>query len=160
MKRAVKIVLMLSAAALVVGLAGCATAAQTAGAAGSSSQGVASTTTPSPSLSPRDRCNPNQGQYTTDDPSFKDMRDLGPREFATGTATFNKEGRPAAYTVAPGDVDIAITQRFCITIEELYGTLNSVRFCHENRQVLQPGDVLNLDPATVDSVGKHSGTCG
>jgi hypothetical protein len=116
-------------------------------------------TEPSPSPSPRDRCNPTQGRYTTDDPLFDDMRDLGPREFAMGTATYNAKGRPATYTVAPGDADIAITQRFCITLEELYGNLNRARFCSENRYPIQPGDVFNLDPDTVTTVGKDLGGC-
>lgn len=152
--------LLLGAAALIAGLVGCTPIGPVSGGPGSAAHPGGSTAAPDRSLSPRDRCDPNQGPYTTDDSDFSDMRDLGPREFATGKATYNKEGRPAAYTVAPGDVDIAISARFCITIEELYGTLNRIRFCSENRQVLQPGDILNLDPATVDTVGEHSGTCG
>jgi hypothetical protein len=86
------------------------------------------------------------------------MRDLGPREFATGTVTYNKQGRPATYTVAPGDADIAIEQRFCLTSEELYSNLNR-RFCTANRYPTQPGTVFNLDPDTITTAGKDVGGC-
>jgi hypothetical protein len=84
---------------------------------------------------------------------------IGPREFATGRATYNEDGRPATYTVAPGDAEVAIEQRFCLTGEELWGDLNRARFCTENRYPIQPGDVFNLDPATITTVGTDLGGC-
>lgn len=108
----------------------------------------------------RDRCNPNQGsRIMMSDPvaggslnarSFADMRDLGPRQFATGKATFNADGLPATYTVAPGDAPLAIDARFCLTGMEM-NLLNAARFCLGH--TIQPGDVYNLDPYTVASVG-------
>jgi hypothetical protein len=157
MSRIARISLTLAVAAFAVSLTGCATAAQPTSGPSARKSG-SSSAPPSPSLSPRDRCNPNQGEYTTDDKAFADMRDLGTREYAMGEATFNKQGKPASYVVVAGDAEIAISQRFCLTREELWGVLNVVRFCKAGYDI-QPGDVLNLDPATVDTVGKRNGQC-
>ncbi len=75
-----------------------------------------------------------------------------------GVATSNAAGLPASYTVAAGDADIAIEQRFCLTGEELWGVLNRIRFCDPS-YTIQPGDVLNLDPITVGAVGSNHARC-
>lgn len=114
----------------------------------------------------RKRCDPSQEPGSMTDPLaggtlhaelFADMRDLGSRTHATGMAVFNEKGLPASYTVVAGDVEEAIAARFCLTAEELH-ILNLVRFCIGG--TIQPGDVYNLDPYTVVSVGgRKSGIC-
>ncbi len=69
-----------------------------------------------------------------------ELVDRGVREFATGEAATDSEGRPATYTVAPGDVLDIIGDRFCIYNGIALGTLNGYRSGE-----IQPGDVLTLD---------------
>lgn len=70
-----------------------------------------------------------------------DLVDMGPREFAVGEVGLDSQGRPATYTVAPGDATYAIGDRFCIynalTLELLNG--------YGHGTAIQPGDVLTLN---------------
>jgi hypothetical protein len=118
-----------------------------------------------PAAQARDRCNPDQvaatypsrGRIVAE--SFDDMRDLGPRPGAMGTAESTEKGRPAAYVVAAGDSQAAVAARFCLTPGELT-LLNEVRrydpLAYEP-DVLYTGDTLNLDPCTIATVGDVNG---
>ncbi|WEG07564.1 hypothetical protein PU630_09855 [Microbacterium horticulturae] len=64
------------------------------------------------------------------------LRDLGAREFAQGTVTFD-DGNPSTYTVAPGDVQAVIAERLCA-----YPSLDSMN----HTRMIQPGQVLWLSP--------------
>ena len=68
-----------------------------------------------------------------------DLVDMGPREFAEGTASRDDQGRIKTYTVAPGDVPSAIGDRFCLGNGIALGDINHTRTIH-------PGDVLILTP--------------
>ena len=69
----------------------------------------------------------------------------------------NDEGLPATYTAVANDVEIAIAARFCLTTEDLH-LLNFVRHCVGD--TIQPGDVFNLDPYTIATVGQSvNGVC-
>ncbi|MER7796675.1 hypothetical protein [Microbacterium sp. NPDC096154] len=65
------------------------------------------------------------------------LRDLGAREFAEGEVTFDEDGTPVTYTVAPGDVEAVIAERLCA-----YPNLASMN--HEH--YVYPGLVLWLSP--------------
>lgn len=65
------------------------------------------------------------------------LRDLGAREFAQGTVTFDEAGTPLTYTVKPGDVEAVIGERLCAY--PTLGSMNHVR-------TIQPGQVLWLTP--------------
>lgn len=65
--------------------------------------------------------------------------DMGPRQFATGTATYDDDGQPVAYTVAAGDAGEAIGARFCID----YITVMPF---NDTFPMIHPGDVLRLRP--------------
>lgn len=88
------------------------------------------------------------------DPTLRDPLDRGPREFATGTVIRSATGRPIAYKVASGDAELAIADRFCLSLEALNG-LNARRHCLG--APITPGDVYNLDLATIDTVGSLGG---
>ncbi|MGO2747460.1 hypothetical protein [Microbacterium sp.] len=70
-----------------------------------------------------------------------DLVDMGPREFAIGEVGLDDQGRPATYTVAPGDATYAIGDRFCIYNGLALETLNG----YSHGAVIQPGDVLTLN---------------
>jgi LysM repeat protein len=70
-----------------------------------------------------------------------DLVDMGPNNFANGEVGLDNQGRPATYTVAPGDVLSRIGERFCIYNGILLGLLNG----YTVHDVIQPGDVLTLN---------------
>lgn len=70
-----------------------------------------------------------------------DLVDMGPLEFAVGEVGLDEQGRPATYTVAPGDVLARIGERFCIYNGLTLGILNG----YSHGAVIQPGDVLTLN---------------
>lgn len=83
-----------------------------------------------------------------------DLVDMGPREFAVGAVALDGEGRPATYTVAPGDVTAAIGERFCIYNALALETLNG----YSHGAAIQPGDVLTLNADLVtDWVDPYAG---
>jgi hypothetical protein len=91
---------------------------------------------------------------------FANMRDLGPRPGATGTAQLHPDGRPASYIVAPHDDLYAVEARFCLTNPEMIA-LNAVRrepaTPGNGEYIIYRGDTLNLDPCTVRTVGDEHG---
>lgn len=70
-----------------------------------------------------------------------DLVDMGAREFAVGEVVLDDQGRPATYTVAPGDALFAIGDRFCIYNGLSLASLNGYR----GYEAIQPGDVLTLN---------------
>ncbi|WP_341935481.1 hypothetical protein MRBLWO14_001133 [Microbacterium sp. LWO14-1.2] len=70
-----------------------------------------------------------------------DLVDLGPRDYALGTVGFDDQGRIATYTVAPGDVETVIGERFCIYNGMALGMLNG----YKGGDAIQPGDVITLN---------------
>ncbi|WP_143740680.1 hypothetical protein [Microbacterium sp. SZ1] len=70
-----------------------------------------------------------------------DLIDLGPRDFARGTVGFDAAGGIATYTVAAGDVETVIGERFCIYNGMALGMLNG----YAGGDAIQPGDVLTLN---------------
>ncbi|MGN7948535.1 hypothetical protein ACTJKH_07300 [Microbacterium sp. 22215] len=146
-----------------------------AGCAGQEPSTESGTAQPSPAATPPldpgsaseyDGCDPTQGPHASNDPVaggvlhpefYAEIRDLGKREHAMGEATSNEEGLPATYTAVANDVEIAIAARFCLTTEDLH-LLNFVRHCVGD--TIQPGDVYNLDPYTIATVGQSvNGLC-
>ena len=98
------------------------------------------------------------GFYEHDrDVTFEQPVDCGPIQFATGTVTVDAKETPVAYTVAPGDVWAVIAKRFDLGVSYL-NSINSVR----RPQVMEvyPGDIVNLDPHTILSVGTENGQVG
>ncbi|UGS26340.1 hypothetical protein K8F61_17195 [Microbacterium resistens] len=79
--------------------------------------------------------NPGQEVYAE---LHGELKDTGPREFATGTTTVDDEGRPTSYTVAAGDVLASINTRFCAT------GIGAIEW--RQGWTIQPGEVLNLRP--------------
>lgn len=63
------------------------------------------------------------------------VEDQGEREFARGTADVMEDGK-ITYTVAPGDVDAVIGERFCIKNGGTISALNHTRTIHPD-QVLR-----------------------
>lgn len=55
------------------------------------------------------------GDGTEHDPytEYISPYDIGPNTYASGTTTFDAEGKPVAYTVAAGDTYVGIAARFC-----------------------------------------------
>ncbi|QHC57299.1 hypothetical protein [Rathayibacter sp. VKM Ac-2760] len=84
------------------------------------------------------------------------VRDRGSREGATGTVRTATDGAPEAYVVASGDNPARIADRFCVSADYL-DALNSVRRDGVTLDSLYGGDTLNLDPATVLTVGDQNG---
>ncbi len=98
--------------------------------------------------------------------------DGGPGDFARGAVQLDSTGVPVAYVVAEGDTPFAVSHRFCVTEDQL-ALLNMVRRTtwYSSWQNGEPvdsvartgwielftGDTLNLDPATVTSVGDQNG---
>lgn len=118
-----------------------------------------------PAAQIRDRCDPEQVAATYPNRgmivagAFVDMRDLGPQPGATGEATLNESGKPAAYVVASNDSQAAVAERFCLTSGELT-LLNEVRRYDPvgyEPDILYAGDTLNLDPCTIATVGDVNG---
>lgn len=68
-----------------------------------------------------------------------DLVDTGAREFAAGMVGLDEQGRPATYTVAPGDVPSIVGDRFCIYNGQALASINHTRTIH-------PGQVLRLNP--------------
>lgn len=94
------------------------------------------------------------GFYETDAVSeSQEPVDCGPIPFATGTTTVSADGVPVAYTVADGDVWNIIAKRFDLGAAYLYG-INAVR---RTGIAVYPGDVINMDPSTITSVGSQDG---
>ena len=93
------------------------------------------------------------------------LTDGGPSEYAQGEVILNDDGSLAAYVVASGDTPFAVAERFCSHQSEL-GLLNAVR---RNTFYSSPGgtggdwitfyagDTINLDPATITTVGDEQG---
>ncbi|GAA1141518.1 LysM peptidoglycan-binding domain-containing protein [Microbacterium aurantiacum] len=85
----------------------------------------------------------------------ENLEDTGPREFANGEVGYAEDGRIATYTVASGDSLWAVGDRLCIYNALALGALNG----DEAYEVIQPGDVLVIDPAAVpDFEYEYSGT--
>lgn len=87
--------------------------------------------------------------------------DSGPRPGANGETRLDGNGDPAAYVVAPGDSLAAIADRFCLgNNPEVIEWLNMVRWDTsyatggEHPMQPQPGDVVNLNPRTIATVGQ------
>ncbi|MEN2742121.1 LysM peptidoglycan-binding domain-containing protein [Microbacterium sp. X-17] len=80
--------------------------------------------------------------------------DCGPIQYATGTTRLNDKGVPVAYVVAPGDIWEFIAKRFDLGTAYLTA-INAVR--RENVTQVYVGDTINLDPATITSVGDQNG---
>lgn len=80
--------------------------------------------------------------------------DQGPRAHASGTAETDAAGRAVAYVVAPDDVWTIVAERFCLHVDYL-NALNQIR--RNSAADLYVGDVLNLSPYTVTSVGSENG---
>lgn len=103
-------------------------------------------------------------------------KDLGPREGAQGEAVYDGDGYLGYYVVAEGDREDAITQRFCVNRYYLHN-LNFIRrgelayveppsdwhwpmaYSDGTGPVfdLYPGDIVNLHPATIATVGDQNG---
>jgi len=106
---------------------------------------------------------------STDAPSVNGLEptllvDSGPALGAAGDATVNDHGQPVAYTAAEGDTFRGISERFCIGTDAQYlEMINSIRrqssysYGGVQRATVYPGDVINLSPWTVASVGSESG---
>ena len=111
---------------------------------------------PAPSPSPQPCI--GWGFYEHDrDATFEQPVDCGPIEFATGQVALDSKGVPVAYTVASGDVWAVIAKRFDLGVSYL-NTINSVR--RPDVMKVYPGDIVNLDPHTILSVGTENGQVG
>ncbi|WP_291378585.1 hypothetical protein [Demequina sp.] len=82
----------------------------------------------------------------------ENLVDMGPRQFAEGEVGYDDQGRIATYTVAPGDVDGVIGDRFCIYNGIALGMLNG----HKGYEPIQPGEVLVINPAAVPDFEYHN----
>ncbi len=80
--------------------------------------------------------------------------DCGPIQYATGTAELDAKGVPVAYVVAPGDIWEFIAKRFDVGTAYLT-SINAVR--RDDVAAVYVGDTVNLDPATITSVGDQNG---
>lgn len=80
--------------------------------------------------------------------------DCGPIPYATGTARLDENGTPVAYIAAPGDIWEFIAKRFDLGTAYLTG-INAVR--RDVPSVVYAGDTINLDPATILTVGDEDG---
>ncbi|TPX05852.1 LysM peptidoglycan-binding domain-containing protein [Schumannella luteola] len=83
-----------------------------------------------------------------------DAVDAGPREYAIGTATLDARGVAVAYTVGSGDILDFVAERFGLPGPYIVA-LNQIR--RGATGMLWEGDVLNLDPYTIASVGTING---
>lgn len=91
--------------------------------------------------------------------------DSAPSAVASGTAVLDSDGAATAYIAASGDTIAGISERFCAKEYEI-ALLNHVRrntdysgtsFDSSTLNLLFEGDVINLDPAAVTSVGEENG---
>lgn len=98
--------------------------------------------------------------------------DGGPTIFASGSVRVDDAGVPVAYVVAKGDTPFAVAARFCMSRDQL-SLLNMVRRTTSFSSwvdgdppdpgtwqewiELFAGDTINLDPATITSVGDQNG---
>jgi hypothetical protein len=78
--------------------------------------------------------------------------DYGPASGASGTTALDPDGHPVSYTAAAGDIWDTVAERF--GIQDLY-QFNCVR---RSSLYLYTGDVINLSPYTVTTVGSENGT--
>ena len=81
--------------------------------------------------------------------------DCGPIQYATGKATIDSTDVPVSYVVAPGDIWEFIAKRFDVGTAYLTG-INSVR--RQYAMIVYAGGTINLDPATITTVGDQNGT--
>ena len=86
--------------------------------------------------------------------AFGTVVDGGPRHGARGSTTTNPEGDLASYTVVADDSFEGIRDRFALDDYVLID-LNSVR--RDNPFAVYVGDVINLDPTTITTVGSQNG---
>ena len=86
---------------------------------------------------------------------LRPLVDKGEVSGATGTTSFNPDGSPASYVVAPDDMYDGILERFGIASDYCFIYLNSVR--RHNNFTFYAGDTLNLDPHTILTVGDENG---
>jgi hypothetical protein len=86
--------------------------------------------------------------------------DNGRMPHARGVTHFSKSGVPLSYTVVTGDTEIAIAARFGLpSFEQLFQD-NFVRRCplaNGDPSQLFVGDIVNLDPHTITTVGSEHG---
>lgn len=109
----------------------------------------ASTAAPSPApLTPAGNPAGTINSYAPQTP-----HDSGPAADAQGTVTTNGAGVPESYTVASGDDFNHVADRLGLVPGYLF-TLNMVR---HSDLTLYVGDVLNLDPTHIASVGLEDG---
>lgn len=90
--------------------------------------------------------------------------DSGPIRGANGQTNLDGSSRPASYVVAEGDTLGAIAERFCTGMNpEVIEWLNVIRWdtgysSGGNTPMRpQPGDVINLNPHTIATVGAARG---
>jgi LysM domain len=79
--------------------------------------------------------------------------DSGPRQYAMGTSTLDAFGDPQSYIVAPGDHWYNIAERFGGD-----GILWQLNCARRRDTTLYIGDVLNLSPYTIGTVGDEHGS--
>jgi hypothetical protein len=82
-------------------------------------------------------------------------RDSGPREYAIGEVQYDESGTPSFYIVGSGDLIEFVAERLGLHSAYLV-TINQVR--RGTTGVLWEGDVLNLNPQTITSVGTINGS--
>lgn len=88
--------------------------------------------------------------------------DAGPRDYATGTTTF-EDGVPVAYEVASGDIVDYIAERFGLEgdppANEGFSYLNTINQVRRGGYpwTLHPGDILNLSAYHITSIGSING---
>jgi hypothetical protein len=89
------------------------------------------------------------GMFTIETPS-----DAGGRQYAAGEVELDSAGAPIAYKVASGDIMDFVAER--LGLDGIYlVTINQVRRGYTGS--LYAGDILNLDPHTITSVGTING---
>jgi hypothetical protein len=79
--------------------------------------------------------------------------DLGPLPFANGEVVLNEAGEPAYYVVADGDVWGSILDRL-FPNDGGFSKMNCHRIAGFD---FWAGDIINLDPATITTVGTYHG---
>ena len=80
--------------------------------------------------------------------------DCGSIQYATGTTVLSDHDVPVAYVVAPGDIWEFIAKRFDVGTAYLT-SINAVR--RDFPSIVYVGDTINLDRATITSVGDQNG---
>jgi len=139
-----------------LGLTGCVAAPPSPSPTGAVTPGAEALPTPEPmasgSTEPREP-GPTR-QYQLGDSYFDALVDGGPRDGARGSVTRNADGELAAYTVVSGDGFEPMLARFGIEAQVLIN-LNAVR--RDSPFYFYAGDIVNLDPHTITSVGTENG---